>query len=114
MAEEVWHPDLAGLQVEQASAEQTEETDETAINGGQSYQEPSAMTEAARNVREGKGPNAAGDATSSTAEDDVPSDSESFASTLPSANTPDPAAGNPQVNPNAAGEKPSTEEEQVL
>ena len=113
MAEEVLHPDLAGLQVEQASDEQTEETDETAINSGQSYQDPTAMAEAARNARQGKGPNAAGDTTSSTAEDFVPSNSEPFASTLPSANTPDPAVANSQVNPNAAEEKPSTEE-QVL
>jgi hypothetical protein len=112
MAEEVLHPDLAGLQVEQApDIQSAEQTDDTAIDSGaSSHQAPSAMTEAAQNAREGKGPNAAGDTTASTAEKSVPSDAEPFASTLPSANTPDPAVANPQVNPNAATEKSSIPE----
>lgn len=109
MTEEL-HPHLAGLQVEQAPDESTDDgQDAQAINGGQSYQDPAAIQESSRNAREGKGPNAAGDTTSSTAEDEVPSISDPSASNLPSANAPEPSVANPQVNPNAAAEKPSVE-----
>jgi len=43
------------------------------------------------------------------AEDNAPSTDESVATDIPSANAPDPATANPDVNPNAAGEKPTAE-----
>ncbi|MBD2095519.1 DUF2996 domain-containing protein [Trichocoleus sp. FACHB-591] len=43
------------------------------------------------------------------AEENAPSTDEAVATDIPSANAPDPATANPDVNPNAAGEKPTTE-----
>lgn len=42
------------------------------------------------------------------AEENAPSTSEDVATDIPSANAPDPQAMNPEVNPNATGEKSST------
>jgi len=41
------------------------------------------------------------------AEEHAPSTDEAVATDIPSANAPDPTAANPEVNPNAAGDKPS-------
>jgi hypothetical protein len=41
-------------------------------------------------------------------EDNAPSTDEAVATNIPSANAPDPATANPDVNANAAGEKPTT------
>ncbi|HEY9738326.1 MAG TPA: hypothetical protein V6D06_18665 [Trichocoleus sp.] len=57
----------------------------------------------AENAVAGEGPNASGSIGSSEAEDHVPSNSEPYASDLPTANTPDPKEANPETNPNAAG-----------
>lgn len=56
----------------------------------------------AENAVAGEGPNASGSSASSTAEEHVPSNSEPYASDLPTANTPDPKEANPETNPNAA------------
>lgn len=45
----------------------------------------------------------------SVSEENAPSTTSDQATDIPSANTPDPKAVNPDVNPNAAGEKSSTE-----
>ena len=42
-------------------------------------------------------------------EENAPSTDEAVATNIPSANAPDPATANPDVNPNAAGEKPTGE-----
>jgi hypothetical protein len=42
------------------------------------------------------------------AEDNAPSTDSDVATNIPTANAPDPASTNPEVNPNAAGEKSST------
>jgi len=45
----------------------------------------------------------------SVSEENAPSTSEPVATDIPSANAPDPAAANPDVNANATGEKPTAE-----
>ncbi|HEY9878589.1 MAG TPA: hypothetical protein V6D29_09050 [Leptolyngbyaceae cyanobacterium] len=56
----------------------------------------------AQNAAAGEGPNASGSVAASTAEEHVPSTSDPYATDLPTANTPDPKAANPETNPNAA------------
>lgn len=54
-------------------------------------------------------PNAPEAETPSNSIKDAPSSDEPQATDLPTANAPDPTAANPEVNPNATGEKPATD-----
>lgn len=54
-------------------------------------------------------PNAGESGTPSDSVEHAPSTDEPQATDFPSANAPDPTALNPEVNPNAAGEKPTTD-----
>ncbi len=68
---------------------------------------PAASLEETRNAAEGKAPSGAGGSAPSTVEDYVPSTDEPYATDLPtgSGTALNPREANPEVNPNAAGEK---------
>jgi len=70
--------------------EENSRQETTGEKNAQIDKDPSISLEEARNAAEGKSPNAAGGAASSTAEDHVPSSSEPYASDLPSGNHPKP------------------------
>lgn len=70
---------------------------------------PQPEAEVAEVTSPSPNPNAGNSGTPSEAIENAPSSDEAVASDFPTANAPDPKAVNQDVNPNAAGEKPTTD-----
>jgi hypothetical protein len=68
---------------------------------------PQPEAEVAEVASPSPNPNAGNSGTPSEAIENAPSSDEPQASDFPTANAPDPAAANPEVNPDASGEKPT-------